>query len=1568
MFKPLEKGGITLFFNTQDSTAKKASSKAQSSYKQLEKMNRLNKKNNRWLNKLGKNMNFNAYTSVVQSVAPGFYNEAEAIRKNLSSTGKELKESAGGIKKLAKDFNANLRESLKTGEFYSQKRADAAMGMDFDEGTDDFNPGGEGSDDFNFGDEDGFDALDDLDMDNLDDDTGGGKRKKKTVNIHKTTKVVSQGGLTPGEVEMIKSTFLQTNGNLINLQSKGYAQTSDAIMSIADVNYKGSQLIMNKLSTFSEHLDNLVQNQAVQTLSGVRKGSSIADLLTGNFSLAAGVKSLTDNVGIATGVMSMASMMLADFAANPMQSVMTGAFKYVFKKMDKKGMADKFNAALGEFPLTIYEKIGRSGDLEKKFLSKLYKTKGIGAYVQDMVESYKDGSTLNEKLQEKFFGKLNLDSYDFRGKLAPSTPVAYDNQTRVSINTVITGYLTRMLHAVSGKVIYHDFQSGEWEDQYIGRARLSRDASAHAMKKNTNLRILLQESLKDNSRMANALEVIVANDIKNTEDLDKLDNDVDEHIVDDIRKTIERDPAQFEKYAILTGLLKENYAKNISKMSASEYNIHKMQLSVKAQQFADKDLVVSEDEALFQMSEDLQSIKTNLDKVHFPERKGPSNPVTAMVEGITNPKGDPQPAAEPTAGPSNFSKIAEKLDTSKLGEKFSQVKEGVSEKANGVLSALGTAKEKLDEVKEKGGKSIIDQGKDFLLEHGDVFLKDGRLGKAAKNIMGKIKANPKVQKALSSKVFKSVTKSVGKFKKWGVKKISKLAGTRLGQKVLSTGIGKKVFGKLLSGGAGKGIASMLGKHAGTLLDAVSGDFLSLGMKGWKWLKGSGLLKNIGSLMSKGAGKLPGFLQGMAKAAPGLFKTAGKFLKGGWSLLKGAGGFVGKIVGGAGKLIKGAGGFISKVAGGAGKVAGKVLNVGKGIIGKIAGSGIGKAVGGVFSKVAGKVASSGLLKIGGSIISKFAGPVGMALTLWQAKDMLLHPIETIKHPIQALKSFFGLGPAPGSPEWNKKNKVKKRQGPTPFEKAQAEIAKNGLIDPTTHRAPDPKDPRAMARAREYTKKINDIKKEKKGESSAVFSMEKLIKGTGTAIGKKLSGLFEGIKSFFGFGKKDDKVFAAEKKKEPTLNGHPISKVQSALLKHSAELGLNKPEEQPKKRSTLAKLGSMVGLNLSADTSTKIAATFKSFAEKLLQVSPFGMFIAMGKKRTNEIMKSEVLDKAVRDPKQMAKELFENTALGSIFALAAPSTNNGGLFSKLFSNLFDAMMGKKPTDKKEAKEAEKPSSLGGGHQVTGIWSSDSKPSNPTGSASSGSSSSSSSSSKPDEKDKDKDKDKDKSSSSSSSTAKTDKGQIKVPADEVLKRLQGRYQALQKNLAPNGLSAPSASTELDPNVGFRSSQRVGPSGASRAPKRQADPATTKRGVINFPRITQADKERNRKKNQEKLASSVRPPSYPIEVPTNIKPGDKRDLTGRGNIIAQSIEQIFKVNRAAAQAKHKHDYDYEQYLILREILRTVEDIETDAMGIDSTMTEFLKVMKEKTMAIEHVKTSHEETTHILTDLVMSR
>ena len=581
-------------------------------------------------------------------------------------------------------------------------------------------------------------------------------------------------------------------------------------------------------------------------------------------------------------------------------------------------------------------------------------------------------------------------------------------------------------------------------------------------------------------------------------------------------------------------------------------------------------------------------------------------------------------------------------------------------------------------------------------------------------------------------------------------------------------------------------------------------------------------------------------------------------------------------------------------------------------------------------------------------------------------MLLHPIETIKHPIQALKSFFGLGPAPGSPEWNKKNKVKKRQGPTPFEKAQAEIAKNGLIDPTTHRAPDPKDPRAMARAREYTKKINDIKKEKKGGSSAVFSMEKLIKGTGTAIGKKLSGWFEGIKSFFGFGKKDDKVFAAEKKKEPTLNGHPISKVQSALLKHSAELGLNKPEEQPKKKSTLAKLGSMVGLNLSADTSTKIAATFKSFAEKLLQVSPFGMFIAMGKKRTNEIMKSEVLDKAVRDPKQMAKELFENTALGSIFALAAPSTNNGGLFSKLFSNLFDAMMGKKPTDKKEAKEAEKPTSLGGGTQVTGIWSSDSKPSNPTGSASSGSSSSSSSSSKPDEKDKDKDKD--KSSSSSSSTAKTDKGQIKVPADEVLKRLQGRYQALQKNLAPNGLSAPSASTELDPNVGFRSSQRVGPSGASRAPKRQADPATTKRGVINFPRITQADKERNRKKNQEKLASSVRPPSYPIEVPTNIKPGDKRDLTGRGNIIAQSIEQIFKVNRAAAQAKHKHDYDYEQYLILREILRTVEDIETDAMGIDSTMTEFLKVMKEKTMTIEHVKTSHEETTHILTDLVMSR
>lgn len=170
--------------------------------------------------------------------------------------------------------------------------------------------------------------------------------------------------------------------------------------------------------------------------------------------------------------------------------------------------------------------------------------------------------------------------------------------------------------------------------------------------------------------------------------------------------------------------------------------------------------------------------------------------------------------------------------------------------------------------------------------------------------------------------------------------------------------------------------------------ALKNKFFSskLGMK----LKGSKIYGKATKLMSK-SGKLT------AKASQSVAKLSSKFTN---TIAQGKvipKGMVSNLIAKGANLAKSTG-IVQKLGGTAlGKAGGQIL-------GKIGSKFGGKMLGKVAGKAAGK-----LLSLGG-------GPVGWAIfaitSLPDIINFVKHPIETLKHPFQAIGSLFGLTESPG----------------------------------------------------------------------------------------------------------------------------------------------------------------------------------------------------------------------------------------------------------------------------------------------------------------------------------------------------------------------------------------------------------------------------------------------------------------------------------------------------------------------------------------------------------------------------
>ena len=116
----------------------------------------------------------------------------------------------------------------------------------------------------------------------------------------------------------------------------------------------------------------------MQKLLWSQKGSSLTDLLLGNFSLTGITSSLADNTEFASMIVPVAINAVAEVAADPLGKITEGLFKKAFLAMDKNDDIKRINNNIKDFPILMRNYL-ENGDLDKYggFIGKVRDSKPV---------------------------------------------------------------------------------------------------------------------------------------------------------------------------------------------------------------------------------------------------------------------------------------------------------------------------------------------------------------------------------------------------------------------------------------------------------------------------------------------------------------------------------------------------------------------------------------------------------------------------------------------------------------------------------------------------------------------------------------------------------------------------------------------------------------------------------------------------------------------------------------------------------------------------------------------------------------------------------------------------------------------------------------------------------------------------------------------------------------------------------------------------------------------------------------------------------------------------------------
>ena len=501
-----------------------------------------------------------------------------------------------------------------------------------------------------------------------------------------------------------------------------------------------------------------------------------------------------------------------------------------------------------------------------------------------------------------------------------------------------------------------------------------------------------------------------------------------------------------------------------------------------------------------------------------------------------------------------------------------------------------------------------------------------------------------------SSVLDDIKDGYNKFK--GSKWSKRLANSKLGRglsKLKDKFSGKGKLGKIgrLFGRVSSKFGKLSGKFGGklglasNLYDVLNGDadivdMADMGMDAYDALKGKGLKGKAGELASKG------------KEVVSTAKSNGGFFSKAKDLLSKAGAKTGSLIGaGASKI-------------------GKTL------------SGLGK---GLFK---------GGLRAGLRSGLKFAGPIGWGASLLLAgpeiMETIKNPLKSLSDPLGTLGSLFGFNDHPSKRDPESESITSKvLTAPLKW----LGIMKDGDSKPNIAKAAD------EAEGNNIFHQGMMPPQNKATSSNGTFGSLGISSSEGMSLMGTLGSLINSTKGKDILGGKDGEDEKGKSKftkimemiwkftpmgilgiKLPFFNSESSAK-SSAV--DEAEL-FNRDEWMESFAESTGEYGNKADGyskgDLSEEMGTQKVDTVSQavmtdpglVVNNLLMMSPLGMFMGLGKQKTDSIFKSNTMKLAEKDPKQFARVMFANTTIGSVYNLAEPSNLALSALSTGMLNIF------------------------------------------------------------------------------------------------------------------------------------------------------------------------------------------------------------------------------------------------------------------------------------------------------------
>lgn len=639
----------------------------------------------------------------------------------------------------------------------------------------------------------------------------------------------------------------ESSVSLLQVNSEGFKAVLSSYSELAKVDYEYYNTLATTLDTLNLTAYKLVGANNRISMNEIKQGTDTEQLLMGNFNINSSITLMRDNfmgtndklaklqeqIKRDQGLLGQAKNNAIVSAANQILPIMLG------NNLDKF-VKDKSMDLVGYFKSGRFEK-GKVYNAVQNLADKAIKNNPnspIANILTSLVDK-KDG--LFVKMKKGILGKITATTGTVRGK--PHEMSVFDLETHTSINTVIPGYLAKIVSIFErDEEVYFDYNKGTWVRRKDIMAKVTEDRDKALMEPNEDF----FEDIVGYEEMSNPLIKKMLRDLTEI----SVERDV---TMDDI----------IGKYGTISDKLVEELGTSKSKFNQFRRNITKTKMSLsKLHKESDgiigtmrnaltdtrisnmfKKLQVSEDKILdarvasykdiTEHTTNIRSQVERLTKMDFKKLESPSEPSQSTPSSPsssppTGPKGPStaKPASVLDKAKETFSDFTERLDNKGgAGETGSQTgtMKSVSGLAKGIMSKvtdaasskLGVAKDLID-----GAKSTVSglgQG-GGISNKTAVFasLTNSEHFKTMKNIFNQRKKT--VEERLSDLELK----------------IGGLAGS-VGTNLMNLFQGKKIDPTSLGGGLARTLAGLGEGFTATSATGTMGTIMSL-LKNPKFMK------------------------------------------------------------------------------------------------------------------------------------------------------------------------------------------------------------------------------------------------------------------------------------------------------------------------------------------------------------------------------------------------------------------------------------------------------------------------------------------------------------------------------------------------------------------------------------------------------------------------------------------------------------------------------------------------------------------------------------------------------------